>query len=125
MEDAISIEWRSIVIFGGVLYFGSIYYRCLFVWGVIRFSVVGVVIFHVKVCNVVIHGEADRALGVNGFVVPIQINAGVKVSLPFLSEVIVFGESFFEVYRMLFANVLNSKDVNEQETHYWEPSVLP
>ena len=105
--------------------FDSIDYRCVVVRGVLQISGVGVVVFHSKVCNIVIHGEADRALGVNGFVVPIQINAGVKVSLPFLSEVIVFGESFFEVYRMLFANVLNSKDVNEQEKHYWEPSVLP
>ena len=38
---------------------------------------VGVVVLHSKVGNVVIHGEAKRALGVNGVVVPLNINSGV------------------------------------------------
>ena len=79
------------------MYFGPINYRCVFVCGVLRLSGVGVVVFYSKVCNVVIHGEADRALGVNGVVFPLQINARVKVSLPVLSEFIVFGESLLEV----------------------------
>ena len=91
----------------------------------LQISGVGVFVFHYKVCNVVIHGEADRALGVNGVVVPLQINAGVKVSLPVLSEFILFGESLLEVYSVSFANVLNAKVVNEQAKHDWEPSVSP
>ena len=61
----------------------------------------------------------------NGFVVPLQINAGVKVSFQVFSEFIVFGESLFEVYGVLFANVLNAKVVNEEAKYYWAPSVLP
>ena len=84
-----------------------------------------VVVFHSKICNVVIHGEVDLALGVNGVVVPLKINSGVKVSLPVLSEFIVFSESLLEVYGVSFANVLNAKVVNEQAKHDWAPSVLP
>ena len=84
----------------------------MFAWVVLWLYGVGVVIFHSNVFNVVIHGEADRALGVNGVVVPLQINAGVKVSLPVLSEFILFGESLLEVYSVSFANILNAKVVN-------------
>ena len=97
----------------------------MFLWGVLWISGVGVVVFHSKVFNVVIHGEADRELGVNGVVVPLQINAGVKVSLPVLSEFIVFGEIFLEVYGVLFTNVLNAKAVNDKARYYWVPSVSP
>ena len=86
---------------------------------------VGVVLFHSNVCNEVIYSEANRALGVDGLVVPLHINAGVKVSLPVFSEFILFGESLFEVYGVSFANIINAKVVNEQEKHYWEPSVSP
>ena len=86
---------------------------------------VGVVLFHSKVCNVVIHGEADHALGVNGVVVPLQINTGLKVSLPVFIEFTVFCERLFEVYGVSFANVLNAKVVNDQERHYWGSSVSP
>ena len=108
-----------------MLNFVSIYYWCVFVWGVLQLSGVDVVVFHSKVCNVVIHGEADRALGVNGFVVPLQINAGVKVSPPVFSDLIVFGESLLEVYGVSFANLLNAKVVNDQRKHYGATSVSP
>ena len=77
--------------------FGSIDFWCVFVWEVLWLPGFGVVILYSKGLNVVIHGEADRALGVNGVVVPLQINAGVKVSLPVFSEFIVLGQSLFEV----------------------------
>ena len=95
------------------------------VWGVLRLFGFRVVVFHSKVFNVVIHGEADRALGVNGVFVSLQINAAVKVSLPVLSEVIVFGKSLLEVYGVSLANALNVKSVNEQAKNYWDPSVSP
>ena len=107
------------------MYFGSIDYRFVFVWGVLQLYGVGVVVFHSKVCNVFIYGEADRALGVNGVVVTLQINAGVKVFLTVLSEFIVFVEILLEVYGMSFANLLNSKVVNEQARNYWAPRVSP
>ena len=99
--------------------------RCVFVRRVLRLSGFGVVLFHSKVCYIVIHGEADRALGVNGVVVQIQINSGVKESLPVLSEVIVFVKSLLELYGVSFANTLNAKIINEQAKQYWEASVLP
>ena len=86
---------------------------------------VGVVVFQSKVYNVVIHGEADRALGANGVVVLLQINSGVKVALPVLSEFIVFGNSLLEVYGVSFTNVINSRVVNEHAKHDWAPSVSP
>ena len=55
------------------------------------------VVLHSKVGNVVIHGEADRAIGVNGVVVPLKINARVEVSLPVLGEFVVFCEGLLEV----------------------------
>ena len=103
--------------------FGSIDYWCVFVWGGLRLCGVVVVVFHSKVCNIVIYGEADRALGVNGVVVPLQINARVKVSLPVFSEFIVFGERLFEVYGVSLANIIKAKVVNKQAKHYWVPSV--
>ena len=86
---------------------------------------VGGVVFYSKVCNVVIHGEADHTFVVNGVVVPLQINDRVKVSLPVLSEFIVFSERLLEVYGMSFANVLDAKIVNEQAKYDWVPSVSP
>ena len=97
----------------------------MFVKGVLRISGVGVVVFHSKVCNIVIHGEADCALGMNGVVVSLHIHAGVKVSLIVFSEFIVFGKSLFEVHGVLLSNVINAKVVNEQAKNYWAPSVSP
>ena len=61
----------------------------------------------------------------NGVIVPLHINSGVKVSLPVLCEFIVFGESLLEVYVVSFANLLNAKAVNNQAKHDWAPSVSP
>ena len=58
---------------------------------------VGVVVLHLKVGNVVIHGEAYHALGSNGVVVPLKINTGVQVSLPVLGYFIVFFKDLLEV----------------------------
>ena len=88
-------------------------------------SGVGVVVFHSKVCNIVIHGKADRALGLNGVLLPLKINTRVKVPLPVLSEFIVLGESLLEVHGVSFANVLNAKVINKQAKNYWAPSVSP
>ena len=97
----------------------------MFLCGVFRISGVGVIVFHSNVCNVVIHGEANRALGMNVVVVPLQINARLKVSLPVISDFIVFGESLLEVYGASFTNLLNAKVINKQAKHYWAPSVSP
>ena len=49
----------------------------MFLWGVLWLPGFGVVVLHSKFGNLVIRGEADRVLGVNGVVVPLNINAGV------------------------------------------------
>ena len=69
----------------------------MFVWGMLWLPGVGVVEFHSKVGNVVIHSEADCVLEVNGVVVPIQINAGVQVSLIVLGYFVVFCGGLFEM----------------------------
>ena len=83
------------------------------------------VVFHSKVFNVVIHGESDRVLGVNGVLFPLNINARVKVSLPVLSEFIMLDKSLLEVYGVSLANILDTKVVNEQAKNDWVPSVSP
>ena len=55
------------------------------------------VVLHSKVGNVVIHGEADCAFGVNGVVVSLKIKARVQASLPFLGDFVVFCEDLLEV----------------------------
>ena len=55
------------------------------------------VILHSRFGNVVIHCEADRAFGVNGFVVPLKINTRVQVSLPVLGDFVVFYKELLEV----------------------------
>ena len=69
----------------------------MFLWGVLWLPGVVVVVLHSKVGNVVIHGEVDRALVVNGVVVPLKINDGVQVSLPVLGDLVVFFEDLLEV----------------------------
>ena len=69
----------------------------MFVWGVLWLPGVGVVVFNSKVGNIVIHSEADRALGVNGVVVTLKINAGVQIYLLVLGDFVVFYEGLFEV----------------------------
>ena len=84
----------------------------MFVWGVLWLPGVGVVVLHSKVCNVVIHGETNHALGVNGVVVPLKINAGVQVSLTVLGDFVVFCEVLIEVQGVSFVNVFNSEVIN-------------
>ena len=62
----------------------------MFLWELLWLPGFKLVILHSKVGNAVIHDEADRALGVNGVVVPLKINAGVQFSLPVLGDFLVF-----------------------------------
>ena len=65
-----------------------------------------------EVCNVVVHCKADCAIGVNGVVVPLQVDAGVKIALPVHCAFVVFFEDCFEVKGVSFANVLNTRVIN-------------
>ena len=68
--------------------------------------------FDYKVSNVVVHCKVDCALGVHGVVVPLQVDAGVKINLPVHCYVVVFFKDCFEVEGVLFANLLNTKVIN-------------
>ena len=78
-----------------------------------------------KVGDVVVHCEADCALGVDGVIVPLQVDAREEVTFPVLGDVVVFFESCLEVEGVAFADVLNAKVVNEQAEHNWAPGVAP
>ena len=55
-----------------------------------RFLWVIVVEFDSEVGNVVVHCEADCAIGVHGVVVPLQVDSVVKISFPVYCDVILF-----------------------------------
>ena len=61
-----------------------------------------------EVGNVFVHDEATGALGV----VPLEIDAGVKVTLPVFSDVILFFEGISKVVDMAVANIFNTKVVD-------------
>ena len=68
--------------------------------------------FYSEVGDVVVHCKADCPLGMHGVVVPLQVDAVVKIALPVHCDVVVFFEDFFEVEGVSFANVLNTKVIN-------------
>ena len=88
-EDASFVKGSAVISFGGVLDFGAVNDWSVFVRGVLRFLGVSVVEFDSEVGNVVFHCKADCALGVHGVVVPLQVDAGVKISFPVYCVVIV------------------------------------
>ena len=68
--------------------------------------------FYSGVGNVFVHCETDCAIGVYWVVVPLQVDARVKIAFPVYSYVIVFFWDGFEVGGMSFPNLLNSKVIN-------------
>ena len=111
-EDASFFKGIYVISFGGVLDFGAVNDWSVFVRGVLSFPGVSVVEFDSGVGNVVVHCKADCALGVNGVIVPLQVDAGVKIALPVHCDVVVFFEDCFEVEGVPFANILNTKVIN-------------
>ena len=89
-EDACFVKGIAVISFGGVMDFGAVHDWSVFVWGVLRFPGISVVEFDSQVVNVVVHCEADCAIGVYCVVVPLQIDAGVKIAFPAYSYVMVF-----------------------------------
>ena len=68
--------------------------------------------FDSEVGNVAVHCKTNCALGVHGVVVPIHVDAGVKIALPVHRDVVVFFKDVFKVEGVSFANVLNNKVIN-------------
>ena len=89
-EDASFVKGSAVISFGGVLDFGSVNDWSVFVRGVLRFLGVSVVEFDSEVGNVVVHFKADCAIGVNGVVVPLYVDAVVKIAFLVYCDVIVF-----------------------------------
>ena len=89
-EDSCFVKGSAIISFDGVLDFGAVNDWSVFVWGVLRFPGFSVVEFDSEVGNVVVHFKVDCALGVYWVVVPLQVDAGVKITFPVYSYVIVF-----------------------------------
>ena len=68
----------------------------------------GVVTLDSEVCNIIAHQEAA---GVDN-IVPIQVDARVKVALPVDSDGIMLVEDVFEVDSVVFPDELHTKFVN-------------
>ena len=72
-----------------------------------------------EVCNVVFHCEAAGEIGV----VPLKVDAGVQVSFPVLSDLIVLFQDCSEVDGVALANVFDAKIVNDKSEdvclHQW------
>ena len=63
-----------------------------------------------EVCNVVFHYEAEGAIGV----VPLKFDAGVQVSFPVFSDLIVLFRECSEVDGVALANVFDAKIVDNK-----------
>ena len=72
----------------GILNFGSIDDGCVIVGGNIKLLGIRVIPLEAEVGNVVVHGKATSALGV----LPLEIGAGVQVTLSIFSDIIVLFE---------------------------------
>ena len=71
---------------------------------------IGVIPLEGEVGDVVVHAKAAGALGV----VPLEIDAGVQVTLPVFSDVIVFFEGILKVVGMAVAKIFNTKVVDNE-----------
>ena len=89
-EDASFVKGSAVISFGGVLDVGAVNDWSVFVQGVLRFPGVSVVEFDSEVGNVVVHCEADCAIGVYWVVVPLQVDAGVNITFMVYCDIIVF-----------------------------------
>ena len=74
-----------------------------------------------EICDVVIHCEVAGAIGV----VPIKVDAGVQVSFPVFSYLVVLFQDCCEVDGMELANVLDAKIVDDKSEYYGAPLVVP
>ena len=68
------------------------------------------ILLDAEVGNIVVHGKDTGTFGV----VPLEIDAGVKVTLPVFSDVILFFEGISKVVDMAVANIFNTKVVDNE-----------
>ena len=69
----------------------------------------------------VVHGEGTGALGV----VPLEINAGIQITLPVFSDIIVFFEGMSKVVGMAVTYVFNIKVVDYEGEEDRAPFMAP
>ena len=82
---------------------------------------VRVIPLEAEVGNVVVRGEATGALGV----VPLEIDAGVQVTLPVFGDIVVFFEGISKAVGMVFAYIFNTKVVDDEAEEDRAPFVAP
>ena len=88
VEDAFVIEGWTERKFSGVLDFGANDDGSVLVKGKLAFLGVSMIPFEAEIGDVVIHGEASGALSV----IPLEVDASIQITLPILSDVLVFLE---------------------------------
>ena len=74
-----------------------------------------------EVNDVVVHGKVKGTL----CVVPLDIDAGIQVTLPVFSDIIMFFEGISKVVGMEAAYIFNSKVVNDEAEEDRAPFVAP
>ena len=79
------------------------------------------ILLDAEVGNTFVHGKDTGTFGV----VPLDIDAGVKVTLPVFSDVILFFEGISKVVDMAVANISNFRGVNDEGKEYGAPFVAP
>ena len=101
--------------------FGAILDWCVLVGGDLIILWVGLIPLEVEVGNIVVYGYATGALGV----VPLEIDAGVQVTLLFFSDILVFFEGISKVVGVAVTYVFNTKfvdnEVEEDRAPFMDP----
>ena len=100
---------------------GTIYNVCVLVGGNIPLLVVRLIPPEAEFGDVVVHGEAKGALGV----VPLEIDAGVQVTLPVFGDIVVFFEGISKVVGMAVAYIFDTKVINNEAEEDRAPFVVP
>ena len=74
-----------------------------------------------EVGDVVFHGKDTCALGV----VPIEIDAGVQVTLPVFNDFIVFFEGILNLVDVTIANIFDNKVIDDEDEEDKATFVVP
>ena len=101
--------------------FGAIENGCVLVGEKLTLFGVRVIPLEVEVGNIVVHGEVTGALGV----VPLEIYAGIQVTLPVFSDITVFFKVILKVVGMAVIYVFNTKVVDDEAEEDRELFVAP
>ncbi len=85
----------------------------------------GMLVPGAEVEDIIQHGEAARAFGVNWAVVPFKCHTGEAGAVNFLRDFVVLLESLAKKIQVGIANILDGKVVDNQCKHDGVPFVAP